>query len=137
MSSWLYFAFRFILVHTLGHTAQARTVARRIFPHPEQEVLRAALVSQILEADPRGYRAVMRALARFNVRDRLSEISSPTMIISGSADSTVPLPVQEQLVVGIPGARQAVIHGAGHAVIAEKPDKFNLLLLDFLTNYIQ
>ncbi len=36
LSEWFYYAVRFLLVHTLGLEVQARQVARRIFPRPDQ-----------------------------------------------------------------------------------------------------
>lgn len=132
LSIWLYFAFRLLLVHTLGLPAQARTVARRIFPHPEQEELRQMLIAQITQANPRAYRAVMRALGRFDVTSRLGEIRVPTLVITGEQDTTVPPNSQQTLVEGIPNAWQIVMTGAGHAVSVEQPEAFNQLLLDFL-----
>jgi 3-oxoadipate enol-lactonase len=134
MSIWLYFMIRGILVHTLGLPIQARTVARHIFPDPEQEAYRNVLIGQILQADPHGYRAALRALARFNVLSRLPEIHLPTLVITGEVDSTVPLKNQLPLVNNIIGARQEIIPQAGHAVIVEKPVEFNRILLDFLNS---
>ncbi len=129
---WLYFAFRFLLVHTLGLPTQARAVAQRIFPRPDQEMLRQILIGQICQADPRGYRATMRALALFDVRRRLGEIQCPTLVITGADDSTVPTKTQGVLASQIVNARQVVIPAAGHAVIAEQPEAFNQALLEFL-----
>jgi pimeloyl-ACP methyl ester carboxylesterase len=131
---WLYFALRFILVHTLGLPTQARAVAKRLFPQPQQGNLRDQLIRQILQANPRGYRSAMRALSRFDVRRRLNEIQAPTLVITGGHDSTVPPRVQSLLVAGIPNARQVFISDAGHAVSVEQPEKFNQVLLDFLFN---
>jgi pimeloyl-ACP methyl ester carboxylesterase len=130
--AWPYFALRFILVHTLGIPTQARSVARRIFPHPEQGELRRLLIAQIVQADPRAYRASMRALARFDVADRLQEIHRPTLVVTGDADTTVAPANQEELVKKIAGARQSVVPKAGHAVTIEQPERFNQVLLDFL-----
>lgn len=130
-SGWLYFAFRFLLVHTMGLHVQARAVANRMFPHPSQQELRQEFIDQVLQADPRGYRAAMRALARFDVRRRLHEIQAPTLVITGEKDSTIPAANQQYLVQNIPGARQTVIPHAGHAVIADQPEAVNQALLDF------
>jgi 3-oxoadipate enol-lactonase len=127
-----YVLLRLILVHTLGLPAQAHTVARRIFPHPDQEFLRQELINQITQADVHAYRATMRALGRFDVRKWLCEIRCPTLVITGEADNTVPPPNQDFLAQSIPGAKQIYIPQAGHAVSVEKPDQFNSLLLEFL-----
>jgi 3-oxoadipate enol-lactonase len=132
--SWPYFLLRFILVHTLGLEAQGKAVARRIFPHADQEILRQMLIDQIMQADPHGYRAAMRALARFNVSPRLHEIMSPSLVITGAQDTTVPIRDQDALVHGIANARQVIIPGAGHAVSVDKPEEFNHNLLEFLAS---
>ena len=132
-STWLYFAMRFLLVHTLGLPTQARAVARRIFPADEQSTYREMLVDQITQANPTGYRATMRALARFDVRCRLGEINIPTLVITGECDNTVPPANQAQFIHLIPGANQVIIPNAGHAVSVDSPDDFNRELLKFLS----
>lgn len=132
LNEWLYYAMRFILVHTLGLEAQARMVASRVFPAPQQSELRGMLIQQVLEADPKAYRAAMRALAKFDVARRLSEISIPTLIVTGELDTTVPREVQQQLADGIPLAQHIRIPGAGHALSVDSSGRFNLILKQFL-----
>lgn len=131
-SETVYFALRFALIHTLGLGTQGKAVARRVFPHAGQENLRQLLYEQITQANPSGYRATMRALARFDVRPRLAGIRMPTLVVTGERDTTVPPPRQRHLVEGIPGARQVVIPDGGHAVIADQPEAFNKVFLEFL-----
>jgi 3-oxoadipate enol-lactonase len=133
MKGIFYFASRFVLVHTVGLSAQARFVTRRLLPNPDQEILRQALLDQILQSDPRGYRATMRALARFNLKDCLPHINNETLIVSGEKDLTVPMPAQRLLVEKIPNACQVIIPSAGHAVTGEKPEEFNQVLIRFLS----
>lgn len=132
LTLWFYYAFRYVLVHTLGLPAQGRAVARRIFPRPEQDPLRQELLKEICQADPHGYRAVMRALALFNVSNRLNEIHTPVLVISGAEDTTVPQSAQFDLLNGLPAAKHILIPAAGHAVIADQPELFNHYLLEFL-----
>ncbi len=132
LRGWAYLAWRMLLIHTLGLEAQARHVVAHIFPKPEQENLRQELLTEILQADPRAYRAAMRALARFNVTNRLGEIQQPTLVITGEEDTTIPPKTQRVLAQNIPHARQVVIPQAGHAVIADHPAAFNQALLSFL-----
>jgi 3-oxoadipate enol-lactonase len=132
LKGWLYFSLRFALVHTLGLPAQARKVTRHVFPKPGQEVLREMLYNQIIQANPRAYRAAMRSLARFNSQDRLREIKIPTLVITASEDKTVDPRAQTRLAEQIPGARQVTIYGSSHAVTADQPEALNAALLDFL-----
>ncbi len=133
-ASWavaLYLLYRRLALRLLGPKGQAKAVARRIFPKPEQEVWRRRLEASIRASDPRAYRQAFAALARFDVADRLGEIRVPTLIVTGREDTTVPPPAQAHL-RRIPTARQVVLDGAGHAPIADTPDGFNALLLAFL-----
>jgi 3-oxoadipate enol-lactonase len=131
-SVWAYFAFRMILVHTMGLEAQARAVARRVLPREDQAAMREIMIQTVRQADPRAYRGAMRALALFDVQDRLREIRLPTLLVTGADDNTVPPPLQRKLLLGILGAQQVIIPQAGHAVTADQPEAFNNCLVEFL-----
>jgi pimeloyl-ACP methyl ester carboxylesterase len=62
----------------------------------------------------------------------LSEIKVPTLVLTGTADTTVAPFRQMMLAQGIVGARQVVIPNAGHAVSIDQAEKFNQALLEFL-----
>lgn len=131
-SQWLYFLQRLLLVHLVGLEQQARLVARRVFPAPEQEALRNMAVARIAGADPRAYRAAMRALGTVNLYKRLREIRVPTLVVTGERDTTVLPEQQKTLAEGIPGARQVFIAGGGHALTIDQAEAFNSVLLAFL-----
>lgn len=130
-SETAYLLRRFAAANLRGVRYQAATVAWRVFPDPNQAVLRQILIDKILAADPKVYRAAMRALAMFDSRRRLASIRQPTLIISGEHDTTVP-PYAQRALTAIPGSRQVIIPGGNHAVIADQPDAFNQALLAFL-----
>jgi 3-oxoadipate enol-lactonase len=132
LSQWLYFLQRFIVVHTLGLPTQAKFVAKRVFPHPEQADLRRMAQEQIARADPRAYRAAMRTLALFDSRKRLPRLNIPTLVISGANDTTVPPERQTLLARAIPNARQVILPNAGHAAAIDQAEAFNRHLLEFL-----
>ncbi|MBX6316324.1 MAG: alpha/beta hydrolase [Isosphaeraceae bacterium] len=56
----------------------------------------------------------LRALADFDVSDRLWRIDVPTLVLAGSRDVIVPPARQKALAASIPGARFALLDGAGH-----------------------
>lgn len=63
--------------------------------------------------------------------DRLRDVAAPTLVIAGALDS-VGRPRAEAVAAGIPGARLAVIDGAGHTPHLERPAAFRRLALEFL-----
>lgn len=123
---------RMCLVIFGGFARQAEMVSRDLFPHPNQDLHRHELYQQIMMSDPRAYRAAMFDLWRFNVLSRLANIQAPCLVITAENDRTVAPHNQAQLTQKIPGARQVLIPGAGHAVTAERSDLVNQALLTFL-----
>lgn len=129
---WAYLLHRLLLLLSKGIPEQAVFAAGRIFPEPDQEILRRLLVEQVLQADPRAYRGAMRAIALFDSRRSLSRVHVPTLIVSGARDGTASPFMQKVLVRGVPGARQVIIDGAGHAVSVDHPEEFNEAMMEFL-----
>ncbi|MEW6092570.1 MAG: alpha/beta fold hydrolase, partial [Chloroflexota bacterium] len=132
LSGWLYLMQRALAITFLGLPAQARVVAGRVFPNPNQADLRNLLVATISRADPRAYRLAMRSLGQFDSRKWLHQITVPTMVVIGAEDTTISPARQKILAEGIPSARQVVMERAGHAVNVDRADGFNRLLLEFL-----
>jgi 3-oxoadipate enol-lactonase len=132
VSQWFYFIERALVVHLVGLPAQAKLVAQRVFPEPEQAQLRQLALEQIAGANPAAYRAAMRSLGLFDSRRRLGELRHPALIITGADDTTVSPARQEMLAQAIQGARQVVIPQAGHAVNIDQMQSFNQVLLEFL-----
>jgi pimeloyl-ACP methyl ester carboxylesterase len=52
--------------------------------------------------------------------------------VTGDEDTVVPPKTQKELADKIPNADQVVINNTGHAVIVEKPEEFNHVMLGFL-----
>lgn len=132
LREWMYWGQRAVLAHTLGVGTQAKLVARNLFPDPTQEGIRKELVRHIRAADPRAYRAALRALGMHNGTRRLHEIRVPTLVVSGDRDMTVPVRDQRALAEGISGSKHITLTGGGHALTIDRADEFNQLLLDFL-----
>ncbi len=63
---------------------------------------------------------------------RLGEVRCPALVIVGDEDVPLALETAKLLTAGIPGAREAVIHGAAHLPNMERPAEFNRIVLDFL-----
>jgi pimeloyl-ACP methyl ester carboxylesterase len=69
---------------------------------------------------------------RFDVMDRMHEISAPTLVLSGGEDRLTPPKYGAYLAEHIPGARQVVIPGGTHYFFAEKPAETNAAVEEFL-----
>ncbi len=89
---------------------------------------------QIMESvSPQTIEHTLAALRdRSDSTGRLKTISVPTLIVMGQQDAITPLAVAQAMQQGIPGARLAIIAGAGHMPPMEQPDQFNRTVRDFL-----
>jgi 3-oxoadipate enol-lactonase len=63
----------------------------------------------------------------------LEKIRVPTLVITSDEDRVYPPSVARDMVKRIPGARLAVISGAGHLSNLEQPAQFNQVVLRFLS----
>jgi pimeloyl-ACP methyl ester carboxylesterase len=85
---------------------------------------------------PAGFRAMARASAE-NLRDALSRIDVPTLLIYGAQDIRAPLPVAEDLHTAIPGSTLVVLPDAGHVCNIEAPEAFNQAVRRFLHDSVR
>ncbi len=92
----------------------------------------AALLHSLQDADRFSYAALCYALADFDVRARLPEITRPLLAVAGSQDQPTPATKLAEIAGDVPGALLEVIDGAAHLVPAEAPVVTAGLLADFL-----
>lgn len=86
-----------------------------------------------LRNDPRGLAQSLRGSGQGRMvplRDRLAEVTASTLVIAGAQDPARPR--AEQVAAGIPGARLALVDGAGHTPHLERPAAFRRLALEFV-----
>jgi pimeloyl-ACP methyl ester carboxylesterase len=82
---------------------------------------------------PEGAAAALRGRAeRPDYTDMLARIRVPTLVVVGSDDEFTPVGDAEFMADRVPGARLAVIDGAGHMPNLERRDEFDAVLGDFL-----
>jgi pimeloyl-ACP methyl ester carboxylesterase len=87
-----------------------------------------ALVERIVRMASRLGRAAMEAhgkagLSRPDYEVLLPTIAVPTLVIAGSADEMRPPEPLRRIAAAVPGARFALIEGAGHMLSMERPDQ--------------
>lgn len=88
--------------------------------------------AQLAEADPRVAANDYTACNAFDVMERLGQIAAPTLVIGGTADQMTPQKYAAYLAEKIPGARLAMIEGAGHMVMLEQPELVARHVREFL-----
>ncbi len=84
------------------------------------------------QASPDAAMAALNAMANWDGRLMLDQLTMPTLILWGDSDKSYRWPQVETLWNNIPNAQLSVVPGTAHAVHAEKPDLFRLIVGDFL-----
>jgi 3-oxoadipate enol-lactonase/4-carboxymuconolactone decarboxylase len=79
------------------------------------------LLHALQDADDQGYIAVCQALADFDVRDRLGEIATPVLSVSGSDDVTTTPEMLRTIAEQVKDGRYVELEGVSHLAPAEAP----------------
>ena len=90
------------------------------------------LASIIAELHPAATRTALRAFAEADLRDVLSQVAVPTLIVNGERDVRAPRSVWEPLHSTSPGAELVLIPDVGHMVDMEAPDRLSDEIRAFL-----
>jgi pimeloyl-ACP methyl ester carboxylesterase len=86
-----------------------------------------------LRAGPVSVMGAARDLLHTDIRSKLNEVTSPTLIVWGARDQLLPLELGVQLSAAVPDARLHAIPNAGHNPMWDQPADFNRVILDFLS----
>lgn len=98
----------------------------------EQPQLIGQLRTMFLATPAEGYAACCDAMAEIDLRERVAEITAPTLVVSGSEDPATPPENGRAIAAGISGARFVELAGAAHLGNIERAAQFNELLLGHL-----
>jgi pimeloyl-ACP methyl ester carboxylesterase len=90
---------------------------------PDPDTL-AELAAGMRRARRSGYRNVTDIIAATDALPWLPEVRHPTLVMCGTEDRIVGLPLSQLMAERIPGARLVTFEGAGHAPHVEQPDAF-------------
>lgn len=88
-------------------------------------------------ANPQAAVAALGAMAAWDGRGALAQLTMPTIVIWGDVDRSYRWPQVEALWTNLPDVRLSVIPGAAHAAHLEKPALFHSIIDDFLSEGCQ
>jgi pimeloyl-ACP methyl ester carboxylesterase len=130
------------------HLGAARTVARRehwvrrrrlrrmflygVARHPDR--LQPELCYEIASgAGKPGFIDAFGAVLDYDFRDRLDDVTHPTLIVWGRNDRIVPVDGAYEYERLIANSRREIFDDTGHVPMIERPHRFNALLDEFLS----
>jgi 3-oxoadipate enol-lactonase len=114
-------------------TEAARLLAGYFFAEPTKERLDAA-VAIMLGVGQAQTRRDFEACDAFDALERLHEIRTPLLVLSGEKDIMVPPKFGLAAADRIPGARARILAGAGHLFFVERPEDTNEALRTFVSS---
>jgi pimeloyl-ACP methyl ester carboxylesterase len=79
-----------------------------------------------------GFVPALSALADYPLREELSKVEAPTLIVWGTQDSLVGVQHAHELEGLLPNARTAFFGRTGHVAMLERPERFNRVVAEFL-----
>lgn len=98
-------------------------------PSPDQV---NKILEKILKTPAHVKSSIAKNFPKKDLRPRLPQIQSPTLVLLGEKDVICPIGEAKYLAQHIPKARLQVISLSGHCVPIEQPNEFNTKIISFL-----
>ena len=107
-----------------------------MMPTATKEQMEAFNELQRLSGSPEGAVRYLETVAELDVRNLLSKVRAPTLVLHVRDELTVPIDRGRELAAGIPGARFVALPGKNHVLLEQDPGlpRFFEELSDFLKN---
>lgn len=122
---------RLFMMSLLGPRRLSEAVALKLFPRPDQAVLRARIARRRASNDKAAYLGSLRALVHWSVRERLRELNRPVLVLAAEQDY-FPRADVEAFAAALPQSTLEIIPGARHGMPLGAPGPYNRVVLDYL-----
>lgn len=114
--------------------ATAQRIAAWMWPKGTADEVIAQSAQRMTQTRPSVILNDYTACDRFDVRDRLSEITTPTLIVHGGQDRMIRASEAEQLAASLPHSTLKLLPQAGHMVHMEHADEVSALIAAWLSS---
>ena len=121
------------MVKNLGWRTVSEGLITGAFPPDTDPAIVNALLSRIDTWNEQVITEVIDSVMAFDTLNELPDLEVPTLIMVGSEDHQLPVPLSEKMHAAIPDSRLEVLDGSGHFMMVEDPDRFHRVLDGFLT----
>jgi pimeloyl-ACP methyl ester carboxylesterase len=96
---------------------------------------RAKMVAQLPDSWFTALTRLCDCFNTFNVTEQLPQIKAPVLLISGTEDILKPPSFSELIKKQIPHAESVIVMGSGHAIVIEKAEEFNSMVVGFIDRH--
>jgi pimeloyl-ACP methyl ester carboxylesterase len=117
--------------HLVRRPGLRRALLWKVARHPDR--LEPELCFEVASgAGKPGFLDALQAVFDYDFRERLGDISCPTLIVWGRNDEIVPVDDAHQYERLIPGSLKVIFEDTGHVPMLERPARFNKLVEEFV-----
>jgi pimeloyl-ACP methyl ester carboxylesterase len=128
ISQKIQLAIRKVITRRLSMERIGEILSNRLFPDEELREQRATMVERWARNDKTAYQAAFRAILQWDgVAEEMANTMVPIIVISSDLDYIGPKDKQPYN-DAMPTAEMVVMHDSHHAVPAERPERFNVVL---------
>jgi pimeloyl-ACP methyl ester carboxylesterase len=99
---------------------------------PNRDAVGPYLQEGLEQVNPDVFHGDLYACDRMDITQEIGKVAIPALVVCGDDDKMTPPGLSRSIAEAIPGARLALIEGAGHYVMREKPAEFNRVLAEFV-----
>jgi non-heme chloroperoxidase len=120
------------LIHQVMHRRQLGTLFTRMLFGSDPDPDLVEFARRLMAQAPRQTTIdAPKAVLRFDLRDRLDQVTLPTLVLAGSKDRSVKPAHTQALADGIPQARLQRFPGAGHLMVLERAHQLAPAVAEF------
>lgn len=102
--------------------------------HADLLAQRRGAIARLPAAWFEGLVGLLDSLRGLDLRPELSRITCPALVVGAELDETFPVEHSRAVAAGIPGARLAIVAGAPHGMVVERPSDIVALIAAFVSD---
>ena len=121
-----------IFIFVLPIKTVARLGGSFRFYKPSKQLIEDSVDRAMKMSKYAGYRCFGEFTGHYDIRERISEISVPTLIIVGDKDRATPLGMSQYMNSRITGSELQIMSDCSHMTMSDKPEEFNRILEEFI-----
>jgi len=115
----------------LPYQTVVKMISKYKFYKPTQQTISENISRAMHVPKYAAYKCLQEFTRNYDIRNRVSEIKAPTLIIVGEKDR-INMEASKLLNRDIEGSRLRIISGCGHSVMIEKAEEFNQIVRQFI-----
>lgn len=120
-----------VMMHVLPYNTFAEGSDIKYY-RPTEQMKREAAERALRTPRHAAYECFKEFCTKYDIRDRVSNIKIPTLIIAGNKDNLTPVKLNRYLNKQIEGSKMVIIPDSKHMPMIEKADRVNEIMDEFI-----